>query len=72
MKKKSILSLPAVLFIQPRVKKIIQSDKNIGKLSSQTPSVISKVTELFIESLIKSSSKLASDREDVRLTPWHL
>jgi hypothetical protein len=72
MKKKSILSLPAVLSIQPRVKKIIQSDKNIGKLSSTTPAVISKVTELFIESLIKSSSKLAQDREDNRVTTWHL
>ena len=70
MKKK--LSLPAVIYSQPRVKKIIQADKNIGKLASQTPFLVSKMTEMFLEELIKSSSNLAIERGDNKLSSWHL
>jgi histone H3/H4 len=72
MKRKSILSLPAVITIQPRVKKIIQSDKNIGKIASNTPSVVSKATESFIEEIVKAASKIAIEQGENKVTAWHL
>lgn len=54
------------------MKKIIQNDKNIGKLSAPTPYVVGKATEFFIEELVKNSSKLATERGDSKITTWHL
>jgi len=67
MKTKSSLSLPPA-----RIRKIIQADRQIGKLASSTPVLVSKVTELFISELISRASKLAMERGDAKLALWHL
>ncbi|KAF2344860.1 Transcription factor CBF/NF-Y/archaeal histone domain, partial [Trinorchestia longiramus] len=47
-----------------RVKKIIQSNEEIGKLSISAPVVVSKAAELFIEDLVLAS--LEQVRKDNR------
>lgn len=72
MKNKSNLAFPPVKAIQNRIKKIVQSNQDIGKLSASTPFVISKITEEFIQQLTTLSSKLAVQQGDAKLTTWHL
>jgi len=54
------------------VKRLIQRDKNIGKLASTTPAVVSKATELLIKNLLTKALTLAEERQDVKLTPYHI
>ena len=42
-----------------RIKKIMQANKEIGKIQSSTPLVIAKALELFLEDLTKTASSIA-------------
>ncbi|CAG9329360.1 DRAP1 [Blepharisma stoltei] len=67
MKNKNNLSFPP-----NRIKKIVQSNQDIGKLSSSTPYLICKITEEFIQKLTLLSSDLAVQQGDSKLTLWHI
>lgn len=41
-------------FPMARVKKIMQSNEDIGKVSTSAPVVLSKATELFIKTLVEA------------------
>ena len=60
------------VFQPTKVKKIIQSDREIGKLVKQVPPVMSKLTELFLAKLIAKGSKYACDSDQFTLSPGHL
>ena len=72
MSKKNQLAFPSVNPTQTRIKKIIQSNKEIGKLTGPTPSLVSQLTQNFITTLIEKSSRLASSAGHKNLTAWHL
>ncbi|KAI9594435.1 histone-fold-containing protein [Syncephalis fuscata] len=55
-----------------RIKKIMQTDEDVGKMSQATPVLISKALELFMQSLIEESCKETRKRMGKRLTPSHL
>mmetsp|Transcript_36126 Transcript_36126/g.42255 ORF Transcript_36126/g.42255 Transcript_36126/m.42255 type:complete len:153 (+) Transcript_36126:73-531(+) len=68
MKKKSIHSK----FPFQRIKKIIQEDKEIGKVSHSIPFLIAKSLEMFLEEMIGKSAALAEKLESGKLGPSHL
>jgi len=59
-------------FPLPRIKKIIQQNEDIGKVSHSIPFLVSKSLEMFLSELIKKSAQLAKDKESSKLTPFHL
>ena len=50
---------------QANIKKIIQTDENIGKLSSSTPALVTAAAEFFVKTLVTRAASRASPR----LTP---
>ncbi|RKP14523.1 histone-fold-containing protein, partial [Piptocephalis cylindrospora] len=55
-----------------RIKKIMQADEDVGKMSQATPVLISKALELFLASLVQATSVEAKARNSRRLLPGHL
>ena len=55
-----------------RIKKIMQANKEIGKIQASTPMVIAKALELFIEDLTKTASSIATKNGDTKVTPGHV
>jgi histone H3/H4 len=55
-----------------RIKKIMQANKEIGKIQSNTPFVIAHALELFIEDITKLSSQLAQKNCDTKVNPSHI
>ena len=61
-------------FPSARIKKIMQSDDDIGKVSAPVPLVVSRAVEVFLESLLsKAQEQLEKSRTASRtLSPSHL
>jgi len=59
-------------FPPARIKKIMQSDDEVGKVAAVVPVVISKALELFVDSLLKKSAQVTKSRNARTLTPQHL
>ena len=61
-------------FPSARIKKIMQSDDDIGKVSAPVPLVVSRAVEVFLESLLsKAQEQLEKSRTASRtLSPAHL
>ncbi len=57
---------------QARIKKIMQSDEEVGKVAAPVPVIISRALELFVEALLKKANDITSDRGARTLTPSHL
>ncbi|XP_066152371.1 nuclear transcription factor Y subunit gamma [Euwallacea fornicatus] len=55
-----------------RIKKIMQTDEEVGKVAQAVPVIISKALEMFIESLLKKSSEITQNRNAKTLTPSHM
>lgn len=55
-----------------RIKRLMQSDEDIGKVAQATPVVVGKALELFMISLIEESCKQARERNSKRVLPSHL
>ncbi|KAI5172005.1 Dr1-associated corepressor [Nematocida sp. LUAm3] len=55
-----------------RIKKIMQFDEEIGKVSSSAPIVISQVIEMFLISLIKSLEEEAKKKSAKKIILSHL
>ncbi|KAE8220528.1 hypothetical protein CF319_g5961 [Tilletia indica] len=55
-----------------RIKKLIQSDKDVGKVSQATPVLISKALELFIGSIVEATVDETRKSGARKVTPYHL
>eukprot|EP00357_Protocruzia_adherens_P023460 CAMPEP_0115000788 /NCGR_PEP_ID=MMETSP0216-20121206/16969_1 /TAXON_ID=223996 /ORGANISM="Protocruzia adherens, Strain Boccale" /LENGTH=188 /DNA_ID=CAMNT_0002365959 /DNA_START=348 /DNA_END=914 /DNA_ORIENTATION=- len=55
-----------------RIKKIMQSDEEIGKVANTTPVLISKALELFIKDLVNRSCQVAIDNNHAKVEESHL
>ena len=58
--------------IQARIKKIMQSDEEVGKVAAAVPVIISRALELFVENMLKKTNEVTSRRGARTLTPSHL
>ncbi|CAB4064590.1 DRAP1 [Lepeophtheirus salmonis] len=59
-------------FPPARIKKIMQSDEDVGKVAAAVPVIISRALELFVETLLKKVNDVAQDRGARTLTPSHI
>ncbi|XP_033733886.1 dr1-associated corepressor-like [Pecten maximus] len=59
-------------FPPARVKKIMQTDEDVGKVAAAVPVIISRALELFIESLIRKTSETTQSRNAKTLTATHI
>lgn len=55
-----------------RIKRLMQSDEDIGKVAQATPIVVAKALELFMVALVDESCAQAKERNSKRVTPSHL
>ena len=55
-----------------RIKKIMQSDEEVGKVAAPVPVIISRALELFTETLLMRAKKVTAQRGARTLTPSHL
>ncbi|XP_077283627.1 negative cofactor 2 alpha [Arctopsyche grandis] len=55
-----------------RIKKIMQTDEEVGKVAQAVPVVISRTLELFVESLLTKSLDVTLKRNAKTLSPSHL
>ncbi|KAI9734561.1 MAG: hypothetical protein M1834_002162 [Cirrosporium novae-zelandiae] len=55
-----------------RIKRIMQADEEVGKVSQVTPIAVSKALELFMISLVTKSADEARARSSKRVTAAHL
>ncbi|GIY55240.1 dr1-associated corepressor [Caerostris extrusa] len=59
-------------FPPARIKKIMQTDEEIGKVAAAVPVIISRALELFVASLVKKTSVITKSRNAKTLTTTHL
>ncbi|XP_041353183.1 dr1-associated corepressor-like isoform X2 [Gigantopelta aegis] len=59
-------------FPPARIKKIMQTDEEVGKVAAAVPVIISRALEMFIQSLILKSSETTTARNAKTLTPSHI
>merc|ERR1712063_83198 len=55
-----------------RIKKIMQSDEEGGKIAAATPILISKCLELFMQDLIENTSKITREKNSQTMSSAHL
>ena len=55
-----------------RIKSIMQTNKEIGKIQKGTPQLIGWAIEAFIEEVTNSAYKISVDNEDSKITPSHM
>lgn len=59
-------------FPPARIKKIMQTDEEIGKVAAAVPVIISRALELFLESLLTKACKVTQSRNAKTMTMSHL
>uniref|UniRef100_A0A6I8NJT5 Dr1-associated corepressor n=1 Tax=Ornithorhynchus anatinus TaxID=9258 RepID=A0A6I8NJT5_ORNAN len=59
-------------FPPARIKKIMQTDEEIGKVAAAVPVIISRALELFLESLLKKACQVTQARNAKTMTTSHL
>ncbi|XP_030386917.1 uncharacterized protein LOC115633625 [Scaptodrosophila lebanonensis] len=59
-------------FPATRIKKIMQSDEEIGKVASAVPVIISRTLELFVESLLTKTLRITHSRNAKTLSTSHM
>lgn len=55
-----------------RIKKIMQSDEDIGKVAQAVPVIISRTLELFVESLLTKTLRITNSRNAKTLSTSHM
>lgn len=55
-----------------RIKKIMQTDEEVGKVAQAVPVIISRTLELFVQSLLTKSTQITQSRNAKTLTPSHM
>ncbi|CDK24294.1 unnamed protein product [Kuraishia capsulata CBS 1993] len=59
-------------FPSARIKKLMQSDEEIGKVAQATPIVVGRALELFLCSLVEKSLDVAKNYGSRKIAPQHL
>ncbi|XP_007883922.1 dr1-associated corepressor [Callorhinchus milii] len=59
-------------FPPARIKKIMQTDEEIGKVAAAVPVIISRALELFLESLLTKACRVTQSRNAKTMTTSHL
>ncbi|TNM93485.1 dr1-associated corepressor isoform X1 [Takifugu rubripes] len=59
-------------FPPARIKKIMQTDEEIGKVAAAVPVIISRALELFLESLLTKACQVTHSRNAKTMTTSHL
>ncbi|ESO97989.1 hypothetical protein LOTGIDRAFT_98370, partial [Lottia gigantea] len=59
-------------FPPARIKKIMQTDEDVGKVAAAVPVIISRALEMFIESLILKSGETTMSRNAKTLSTSHI
>ncbi|XP_062864633.1 dr1-associated corepressor [Trichomycterus rosablanca] len=59
-------------FPPARIKKIMQTDEEIGKVAAAVPVIISRALELFLESLLTKACHITQSRNAKTMTTSHL
>ncbi|XP_029942192.1 dr1-associated corepressor isoform X2 [Salarias fasciatus] len=59
-------------FPPARIKKIMQTDEEIGKVAAPVPVIISRALELFLESLLTKACQVTQSRNAKTMTTSHL
>jgi len=62
----------AARFPLHKIKQIIQSDEDIGRVDSSVYVVVSAALELFLNDLVKKSAAIAENQGEITLTPKHV
>lgn len=60
------------LLLQGRIKKIMQTDEEVGKVAQAVPVIISRTLELFIQSLLTKTVRVTNARNAKTLSPSHM
>ncbi|MEE6527628.1 hypothetical protein FKM82_029142 [Ascaphus truei] len=60
------------LYFKARIKKIMQTDEEIGKVAAAVPVIISRALELFLESLLTKACQVTQSRSAKTMTTSHL
>lgn len=55
-----------------RIKKIMQSDEDVGKVSKHSPVLISKSLELFLHDLLIKSAAVTQEKNGKSISPTHI
>lgn len=55
-----------------RIKKIMQANKDIGKIQKGTPQLMVYALEGFIEEITKRAAELCVQNEDAKIMPSHV
>lgn len=55
-----------------RIKRIMQTDEDIGKVAQATPTAVAKALELFMIALVSKGASSAKDQGSKRVTATHL
>ncbi|KAL6437935.1 hypothetical protein ACFW04_004323 [Cataglyphis niger] len=55
-----------------RIKKIMQTDEEVGKVAQAVPIIISKTLELFVHSLLTKTMQITSAKNAKTLSPSHM
>lgn len=59
-------------FPSARIKKLMQSDEDVGKVANATPIVVGRALELFLCSLVEKSCVELREAGSRRITPVHI
>ncbi|CAM9500690.1 unnamed protein product [Lampetra planeri] len=59
-------------FPPARIKKIMQTDEEVGKVAAAVPVIISRALELFLESLLTKACQVTQSRNAKTMTTSHL
>ncbi|XP_015206504.1 dr1-associated corepressor isoform X2 [Lepisosteus oculatus] len=59
-------------FPPARIKKIMQTDKEVGKVAAAVPVIISRALELFLKSLLTKSCQITQSKHSRTMTQAHL
>ncbi len=58
--------------LHARIKRMMQSDEDVGKVAKPTPVIIAKALELFLHGLVQGAARVAEGRGARTLTAAHL
>lgn len=59
-------------FPTARIKKIMQTDEEIGKVATAVPVIISRSLEIFLQSLVETTARYTNERKAKTMTTSHL
>ncbi|CAF1263052.1 unnamed protein product [Rotaria magnacalcarata] len=63
---------PNTLFLPARIKRLMQKDEEVGKLSATVPVIAARALEQFLEELITKTASITMSLQAKTLTPEHI